>query len=118
MQRDQADCLLHLPPEDFFIEVSLRLSSYAIIFEPKPKSYFKVIQLVEDEIEGRYPDWCRIRKVISSCKSLEFQALVNEANVRKQEGDWRNFHRIVKSILGIRKNSASVRKLDEPSEPG
>jgi hypothetical protein len=118
MQRDQADCLLHLPPEDFFIEVSLRLSSYAIIFEPKPKSYFKVIQLVEDEMEGRYPDWCRIRKVISSCKSLEFQALVNEANVRKQEGDWRNFHRIVKSIIGIRKNSASVRELDDPSEPG
>ncbi len=115
---DHPENLLHLPPESFFEEVSRRLQSHSVIFEPKPKSFFKVIEVVENELKGRFPNWNRVRREISSCKSLEFLALINEANSRKLEGDWLNFHKIVRSILGVRKNSASIREIEDPQEEG
>src|SRR5262249_5265689 len=99
-------------------EISLRLRAYSVIFEPKPKNFFKVIELVEDEFKGSSPDWTRIRRAISSCKNLEFHALVNEAYTRKIEGDWKTFHRIVQWILKLRKRSNSVREIEDPVEPG
>lgn len=115
---DHPESLLHLPPENFFKEINRRLLSHSIILEPKPKSFFKVIQAVEDELKGRFPDWNRVKREIASCRGLEFLALVNEANSRKREGDWKDFHRIVRSILGVRKGSASVREIEDPLEQG
>ncbi len=77
-----------------------------------------MIELVEDEPKGGSPDWHRICKAISSCKSTEFHALVNEAYTRKIEGDWKTFHRIVQGILGVRKSSNSIREIEDPLEPG
>jgi len=51
-QDDNPENLLQLPPVTFFEEISLRLRSYSVTFEPKPKNFFKVIELVEDELKG------------------------------------------------------------------
>jgi len=108
--------LLRLPSENFFEEISCRLRTHSIVYESKPKSFFKVIQVVEDELKGRFPNWNRIRNEMSSCERLEFHALVDKANSHKLEGDWKKFHMIIKNILGTRKASASVQEIEDPGE--
>jgi len=48
-----------------------------MVFEPKPKSFFKAIPIiVERELERAFPDWNVVRRVVRSCQRIEFMALM------------------------------------------
>jgi len=40
-----------------FLELSSRLKLHSVVFEPRPRSYFRAIAMVEDEIRGLAPNW-------------------------------------------------------------
>jgi len=44
--------------------------------------------------------------------------LIDEANARKLEGNWKEFHRIVRNVLGLRKSATSIREIEDPTEQG
>jgi hypothetical protein len=110
--------LYELGPIDFFQRLSYHSRMHSIVFEPKPMNYFKVIQMVEEELSQSSPNWERIRKAVSRCKRTEFLALLEKAKSCKLENDLKSFHMIVQNIMKLRKQNTSVHEIDDPQDAG
>ena len=89
-----------------------------MVSEPKPMNYFKVIHIVENELDRPFPDWNRIQKAIIGCKGTEFLALMDEAKSCRELNSLKEFHRIVQNVLKLRKQSNSVTELEDPQDAG
>ena len=56
---DEFERLLKLPALKFFRKMSGRISDRAIMFEPRPKSYFRAIFCIDEELRSPVVDWRR-----------------------------------------------------------
>lgn len=71
----QCGHLAQQSPLEFFRTLSAKLRRYALVNMSKPRNYFNVIPKVEDALNAPGPDWPHIRKLILSCRSIEFLAV-------------------------------------------
>jgi len=75
-----------LPALEFFKALSDRLREHSIVYEPRAKSYFHTIRIVETELGKREVDWKKIRRAILACRRTEFLALLERSNAHRKTG--------------------------------
>jgi hypothetical protein len=115
---DEFDRLTKLPALKFFRKMSGRISDHAIMFEPRPKSYFRAIFCIDEEIRSPMVDWRKVTKMILSCKGAEFEALMGKLVELRQSNEMKEFHFIVGSLLKVRKTVFSANEIENPAGSG
>ena len=115
---DEFERLLKLPALKFFRKMSGRISDRAIMFEPRPKSYFRAIFCIDEELRSPVVDWRKVTKMIMSCKGIEFEALMGKLVELRHSNEMKEFHFIVGSLLRVRKTAFSANEIENPSGSG
>jgi len=110
--------LLKLTPLKFFRTLSGRLSDYAITFLPRPRSFFRVIDSVEKELQKSGVNWGKVVKMILSCRGTEYMQLMNRLNELRSTCQLKEYHCIVGSILKVRKKAFVVNEIEDTAIPG
>ena len=94
--------------------LSAKLRRTSLIKRPKPTNYFKIIQFVEDELKKERPDSLALNKLISRNKSLTFCEYLTLMVSLKRQSKLREFHRILGSLLHLKKSGSVVTELVDP----
>ena len=94
--------------------LSAKLRRTSLIKRPKPTNYFKTIQFVEDELKKERPDSLALNKLISRNKSLTFCEYLTLMVSLKRQSKLREFHRILGSLLHLKKSGSVVTELVDP----
>jgi exonuclease III len=115
---DEFERLTKLPALKFFRKLSGRISDRAIMFEPRPKSYFRAIFCIDEEMRSPIVDWGKVTKMIMSCKGIEFEALMGKLVELRHSNEMKEFHFIVGSLLRVRKTAFSANEIENPSGSG
>lgn len=110
--------LLSLPPVEFFRRLSGRLKSYALIYEPRCKSYFHAIAAVDREIHSTEPDWTKVKRAILRCRGAEFLELLEKLNSLKRSNKMGQFFAVTAGLLRLKKQAFTLREIEDPSNPG
>jgi len=118
LKGEEMEELMKLSPVKFFRNLSGRLSKYAIIYEPRPQSYFRVIEVVERELKSQQVDWGKVIRNIRSCRGIEYLALMQKLNQLRISYQMKEFHAIVGSLLQVRKQVLAVNEIERPNAPG
>jgi len=114
----EMDQLLALPALRFFLTISGQMVKYAITFEPKPRSYFRAIAIVDREIQSPAPDWSKVRRAILSCRGTELIELMEKLNALRCSSDMKGFFAIVGNLLRLRKQAFTAQEIQDPLNPG
>ena len=115
---DEFERLTKLPALKFFRKMSGRISDRAIMFEPRPKSYFRAIFCIDEEMRSPVVDWRKVTKMIMSCRGIEFEALMGKLVELRRSNEMKEFHFIVGSLLRVRKTAFSANEIENPSGSG
>jgi len=105
---DEMPRLLKLSPVNFFRKLSGRLKTYALTYEPRCKSYFHAIAVVDREIRSAEPDWLQ---------GTEFLELVGKLNSLKRSNEMRQFHAVTAGLLRLRKRAFALQEIENPLNP-
>jgi len=117
ISEDKVQKFSSLGPVKFFSALSASLRAYATVFEPRPITHFRAVSIAEEEMGKPFPDWERIRRALRRCRGTEFLLFLEKARRFRERGELKEFHRIVGSILGLRKASLSVHEIEDPHDP-
>jgi hypothetical protein len=115
---DEFEELTKLPALKFFRKMSGRISNRAIMFEPRPKSYFRAVFCIDEEMRSPVVDWRKVTKMIMSCRGIEFEALMGKLVELRRSNEMKEFHFIVGSLLRVRKTAFSANEIENPSGSG
>ena len=118
LKSEELNNLMKLSPLKFFRNLSGRLSARAVMYEPRPRSYFTVIKSVDSELRSLTVNWGKVIKMIRSCRGLEFFALLHKLNELKASNKMKEFHLIVGGLLQVRKHAFTVDELEKPGVLG
>jgi len=103
-------------PDSLFEKLSSSLRESSIIFEPRPKNFFKTFPIVERELTKALPDWNVIRRATRSCQKTELMALLEKVKLLRQKQKMKEFNRIVSQILRVRKSGFAVQEIEDPED--
>jgi len=115
---DEFEKMARLPVLKFFRKMSGRISDRAIVFEPRPRSYFRAIFCIDQEMKSPVVDWKRISRMVMSCRGIEFEALMRKLVELRRSNEMKEFHFIVGSLLRVRKKAFSANEIESPSGSG
>jgi hypothetical protein len=118
LEGERAEELGRLTAVKFFRKLSGLISGRAIIFEPKPRSYFRTIDIVERELRSVSVDWAKVKRAIRSCRGTEFLALMKKLNDLRASSQMREFHTIIGGLLRVRKKAYVADQIENPEVPG
>ena len=103
--------LSRLPALAFFRNLSGRLSTSAIVREPKPMNYFKAILAVDIELQKELPDWVKVKRIILNSRGAEFHLLLDRLNSLRLSSRMREYYQIICGLLRLKPKSKKAQQI-------